>query len=157
MQRRRQIAAAPARSASETVATVSDLIRETLTVSSDIDAGEIDDALDTARPALLALVSGAHTDRHALVLVAAVLHLSVTTLSGDSALTLDENLAIVPGAATAETWTLFLPAPDPLGDLVRATAAQHSRLSAEEPPSDAAAETKTASLVDLEALGREQD
>lgn len=156
MRRRREVAAAPARSASETVATINDLVRDTLSASTNVDLAEVDDALDTARPALLALVAGAHLDRDPGVLVAAVLHLSITTVSGDRALTLDENLAPVPGAATATTWTLYLPPADPLADLVKATAAKHERLSADEPPEDAAAEASAAS-VDLEALARRRD
>jgi hypothetical protein len=157
MQRRRQIAAVPARSASETVPTINALLRETLAASPSLPTTEVDEALDVARPALLALVSGGHTDQHPLVLVAAVLHLSVTTVSGDSALTLDENLNPVPGASSATTWTLYLPTPDPLAGLVRATAKQHARLSAEAPPATADAETKATSPVDFDALSRRRD
>src|SRR4051794_12668187 len=107
MQRHRQIAAAPERSTSDTVATTSDLIRDTLSRAVKLDLDEVDDALAIARPALLALVAGGHLETHALVLVAASLHLSVTAVSGDRALTLEENLAAVPGAASATTWTLY--------------------------------------------------
>ena len=157
MQRRRQIAAAPARAASETVPTISDLVRETLAASSSLSTSEINEALDIARPALLALVSGGHTDEHPLVLIAAVLHLSITTVSGDGALTLEENLTAVPGAASATSWTLYLPTPEPLGGLVRTTAKRHARLSADEPPETADAEKASASLVDFDALARRRD
>src|SRR4051812_33856486 len=131
MQRRREIAAAPERSASETVTTIDDLLRNTLMGSAEVELGDVDSALNAPRPALLALVAGGHLDRHSLVLVAASLHLSVTTVSGDRALVLDENLATVPGAAGATIWTLYLPTPDPLAATVTAVAKQHSRLSAE--------------------------
>lgn len=157
MQRRRQVAAAPHRSASETVATLSDLIRDTLTASEVLDHDEIDDALDEARPALLALVAGGHLDRSSLVLVAALLHLSITTVSGDGALTLEENLAVVPGATSATTWTLYLPTPEPLAGLVEATAEKHERLSAEAPPEDAAVEATSQASIDLDALARRTD
>jgi hypothetical protein len=154
MQRRREIAAAPERSTSETVTTIDDLLRDALTASAEVNLDDIDSALDAARPALLALVAGGHLDRHSLVLVAAPLHLSVTTVSGDRALALDENLATVPGAAGASTWTLYLPTPDPLAATVAAVAKQHSRLSAEAPPDDATIEAKAASIIDLDALAR---
>jgi hypothetical protein len=156
MQRRREIAAAPERSASETIATIGDLLRDTLAAST-LDLGEVDFALDSARPALLALVAGGHLDRHALVLVAASLHLSVTTVTGDRALALDENLATVPGAASATTWTLYLPTPDPLAATVTAVAKRHERLSAEAPPDDAGTEAKTASMIDLDAFARREE
>ena len=157
MQRRREIAAAPQRSASETVETIGDLVRDTLTASATLDGAEIDEALDTARPALLALVAGGHLDRNPVVLVAAQLHLSITTVSGDGALTLDENLTVVPGAATASTWTLYLPTTDPLAELVKTTAKKHERLSAEQPPEDAPAAAASQASIDLEALARRRD
>jgi hypothetical protein len=157
MQRHREIAAAPNRSASETVSVISDLVRDTLVASPKLDTTEIDEALSEARPALLALVAGGHLDRHAVVLVAAVLHLSVKTVSGDGALTLEENLAIVPGAATATKWTLYLPTPEPLDEMARATADRHPRLSAEEPPSDTDEDTVSRASLDLEALARRSE
>jgi hypothetical protein len=157
MRRRRDIAAAPERSATDTVSTIGTLVRDTLARSASIDLDDVDAALDAARPALLALVSGGHLDRDALVLVAASLHLSITSVSGDRALTLEENLAAVPGAANATTWTLYLPTPDPLAATVAAVAKRHARLSAEEPPSDAQADEKAAAMVDLDALARRED
>ena len=158
MQRHRQIAAAPERSTSETVETISELIRDSLARSEHIDLADVDGALGAARPALLALVAGGHLERNALVLVAAVLRLSITTVSGDKALTLEENLAAVPGAASATDWTLYLPTPDPLGALVTSCADAHPRLSTEEPPSadkqERAEKETAAAALDLEALMR---
>src|SRR4051812_33747696 len=110
MQRRREIAAAPTRSAGETIEVVATLIRETLTRSDNVDPADVDSALAAARPALLGLVAGGHLDDEPLVLVAPPIHLSVTTISGDGALTLEENLQ-VPGGAGVEAWTIHLPAP----------------------------------------------
>ncbi len=157
MQRHREIAAAPERSASETVSTINDLVRDTLAASSSLDLDDVDSALDAARPALLALVAGGHLDRHSTVLVAASLHLSINTVSGDRALTLEENLATVPGGASATTWKLYLPTPDPLGETVKAVAKRHQCLSADEPPTEAPADEKAASMLDLDALARRKD
>jgi hypothetical protein len=161
MKRRREIAAAPERSTSETVAVISELIHDTLARSEKIDVAEVDEALDVARPALLALVAGGHLRHHPLILVAAELHLSITSVSGDKAPTLDENLDAVPGAASATEWTLYLPTPDPLGSVVERAAKGHARLSCETPPDDTddrATGQSSAAALDLDALlkrGRE--
>lgn len=155
MQRRRQVAAAPERTTSETAETISELIRDSLARADKIDLADVDDALAKARPAFLALVAGGHLDTNPLVLVAAALHLSITTVSGDGALTLEENLAAVPGAASATEWTLYLPTPDPLGGMVKDVADSHPNLSVDEPPGDSAAEEASAAL-DLDALARRE-
>jgi hypothetical protein len=90
-------------------------------------------------------------------LVAASLHLSITTVSGDRALTLDENLALVPGAASATSWILYLPTPDPVGALVAGAAAKHDCLSTAAPPTDASKEQQASSVLDLGALARRED
>lgn len=156
MQRRRQIAASPERTTSETAETVSEMIRDSLARAEKLDLVEVDDALAKARPAFLALIAGGHLDKNALVLVAGALHLSITTVTGDPALTLEENLAAVPGAALATEWTLYLPTPEPLGAMVSEIAKSHPCLSADEPPTDSAdASTPTsASALDLDALAR---
>jgi hypothetical protein len=157
MQRHRQIAAAPERTTSESVGVIADLIRDSLTRSDKLDVATIDDALTTAKPALLALTAGGHLDRDALVVIAAQMHLSITTVSGDGALSLEENLAAVPGAASATEWLLYLPTPAPLTDMVTVIADKHANLSAAEPPEDAETTTdRTAAAVDLDALARRE-
>jgi hypothetical protein len=153
MQRRREVAAAPERSAAEAWDAVATLLRETLVCSVHVDDAEVDEALTAARSAGLALIAGGHLDREPLVLVGAPVHLSITTVSGDKALTLEENPS-VPGGASIEGWTLYLPTPEPLSASVRATAATHSRLSASEPPSDAEHSAKATSFLDRGALAR---
>ena len=138
MQRRRTIAAAPERQASETWGVISGLVADTLDRSPSITRDEVAAAMAAAAPAGRMLVAAGHLDTHPLVLVAGPVHLSITTASGVAATTLDENLQPVPGAATATVWTVYLPTPDPLGDAVRAVVAGSPNLSAEEPPADAA-------------------
>jgi hypothetical protein len=157
MQRRRQIAAAPHRTTSESVGAISDLIRDTLTRSDKLEETTIDDALATAKPALLALTAGGHLDDEPIVVVAGQMHLSITTVSGDGALTLEENLDAVPGAASASEWTLYLPTPAPLTEMVGAVAKKHPNLSSDEPPEDAKAPAdRSAAAVDLDALARRE-
>jgi hypothetical protein len=153
MQRRREVAAAPERSAAEAWETVAALLRDTLVCSAQVDDAEVDLALIAARSAGLALIAGGHLDREPLVLVGAPVHLSVTTVSGDRALTLDENLD-VPGGASIEDWTLYLPTPQPLSASVRAAAATHARLSTGEPPSEAEHSAQATSFLDRGALAR---
>jgi hypothetical protein len=153
MQRRREVAAAPERSAGQAWDAVSALLRDTLLSSAHVDEAEVDRALSVARSSGLALIAGGHLDREPLVLVGAPVHLSITTVSGDRALTLEENSS-VPGGASIEGWTLYLPTPEPLSASVRATAASHSRLSASEPPSDAEQSAKATSFLDRGALAR---
>lgn len=158
MKRHRKIAAAPERTTSESATVISDLIRDTLTCSEKLDSATIDDALVTARPALLALTSGGHLDRDPLVVVAAQLQLSITTVTGDGALMLEENLDAVPGAASEEDWTLYLPPSPPLGALVESIASGHPNLSAEAPPKNVEQSSHpNLAAVDLDALLRRQD
>lgn len=153
MQRRREIAAAPERSAGEAWAAVAGLLRDTLVCSEQVDDTEVDEALGAARPAGLALIAGGHLDREPLVLVGPPVHLSVITVSGDQALILEENLA-VPGGSSIEDWKLYLPTPDPLSASVRTAAAKHARLSTEAPPSDTGQPGHSASFIDRDALAR---
>jgi len=158
MQRHRQIAAAPRRPASHTWATISQLVGATLDRSPSISATDVDVAMQAAAPIGMMLVAGGHFDRYPLVIVADSIHLSITTVSGQAAIGLDENLEPVPGGASATGWTVYLPTPDPIGDAVRAAVADQSHLSADEPPVDA--ENKSAStsaeVVDLDALARRE-
>ena len=162
MQRRRTIAAAPERRASETWAVISALVADTLERSPSITRGEVVAAMEAAAPAGRMLVAGGHLDAHPVVLVAAPVHVSITTASGVAATSLEENLEPVPGGASATAWTVYLPTPDPLGDAVRAVAAGSAHLSAEEAPTDAepsvAASTsaagRAAGVLDLAAFER---
>lgn len=156
MQRRREVAAAPARTTSETSKTISDLIRDSLARAEKIDLTNVDGALAKASTAFLALMAGGHLDTHPLVLVAGALHLSMTTVSGDGALTLEENLAAVPGTASASDWTLYLPTPDPLGPMVTKVAESHRNLSVGEAPAETASAKAASSLADLDALARRE-
>ncbi len=151
MQRRRELAGAPARSAAQTCEAICTMLRKTLCASAKVEREELADALTAARPALLALIAGGHLDQHPLVLVASPVHLSVTIISGDRALTLEENLN-VPGGSSIEEWTIHLPAPEPLSASVRAAANSHERLSAEQAPGEIQEQATATTLLDRDAL-----
>jgi hypothetical protein len=149
--RRRSIAGAPVRGSSATWAVIADLISDTLAVSPTLSRSDAEQALAAAAGAGRMLIAGGHLAEHPLVLVAGDLHCEITTVSGTPALTVDENLNPVPGAASAKTFTIHLPTPAPLADIVSDAVAKHPSLSDTTPPVHTAA-TAPAALVDLDAL-----
>ena len=154
MKRHRKIAAAPQRSATESWRTITDLVRESVCRSKHISETDVEASLRDTDGIGRLLIGGGHLDKNPLTIVAADLHLCLTTVSGDGALSLDENLNPVSGAARAENWTVYLPTPDPLAKAVKEVAATNVHLSTEEPP-DAVATGKSSSeaqLLDKEAL-----
>lgn len=156
MKRHRQIAAAPQRSAPECWATISGLIRDSIARSQHVSVADIDVSLQAADGIGRQLVASGHLDKseHPITVVAADLHLCLNTVSGDGALTLNENLNFVSGAASAENWTIYLPTPDPLGAAVRDAVAKDKHLSAKEPPTEAASAQRESAegLINHDAL-----
>ncbi len=100
------------------------------------------------------LIAGGHLDRHPLTLVAGLVRCEITTVSGTAALTADENLNPVPGAAGAATYTIYLPAPGPLAAVVANAVAGHPRLSDGQPAAsdEARAAAGTSPLIDVGAV-----
>ncbi|MEH1126472.1 hypothetical protein [Micromonospora sp. CPCC 206061] len=154
MLRSRTIVAAPVRSASASWQVITDLVADTIAVSGFLARGEAEIAMLAAAPAGRMLIAGGHLDRHPLVLVVGAVHCAITTVSGTAALNAEENLNVIPGAATATTFTIYLPSPQPLVKVVAEAAAGHERLSVEAPPASQprAAAAAGAPLVDTEAL-----
>lgn len=154
MKRHRKIAAAPQRSATKSWETITDLICDSVGRSKHISEDAIEASLKEAGGIGLLLVGGGHLDKNPLTVVAADLHLSLTTVSGDDALSLEENLNPVSGAASAEDWIVYLPTPAPLAKAVEEAAAKNAHLSTDEPP-DAVPKAKRSSeagLFNKEAL-----
>lgn len=82
-------------------------------------------------------------------------HLSIYTVSGAEALQIDENLAPVPGGASASVWKVYVPAPEPLRADVTEAATQSAHLSAEDPPVGVVrAAAENGSLIDFGALAQ---
>lgn len=153
MRRAREVAASPVRSASATWTVIADLVTDTVAQSS-LSRDEAVQAMSAAEAVGRMLIAGGHLNKHPITLVAGKVHCEITTVSGTAALTLEENLNPVPGAAGADAFTIYLPSPAPLEELVQAAAKAHGRLSDGTPPTE---ETKAASagpLVDREALRR---
>jgi hypothetical protein len=154
VKRHREIASSPQRSAGEAWQVITELAADTLERSPDIQRADVEAAMAHCGGVGRMLIAGGHLQTHPLVLLSGELWLEITTVSGDAALTLDENLNPVPGSAAAKEWTLHLPACPPLTKLVEQTAKGDAHLSAEE-PSEAVgeAEAATASLNEA-ALAR---
>jgi hypothetical protein len=154
LERHRKIAASPQRTSAECWQTIADLIRDSLERSPHITAGEIEASLGVTTGIGRQLVAGGHLDRerNSVTVIAADLHLSLSTVSGDRALSLEENLNFVPGAARAEDWTIYLPTPDPLGPTIEKLAATDAHLSDEKPPDSGSEGKSAAAVIDAAAL-----
>lgn len=152
MLRYRTVAAAPVRSASATWQVITDLVVDTIATAAALSRSEAERAMSVAAPAGRMLVGGGHLDRHPLTLIAGLVHCEITTTSGTAALTAAENLNPVPGAAGAETFTIYLPSPNPLAAVVSAAAAGHARLSSATPPDEPQATASSVPLIDLATL-----
>ncbi|MGI5223752.1 hypothetical protein [Actinoallomurus sp. CA-142502] len=157
MLRTREVAAAPVRSASATWAVIATLVADTVERSSSLTRAEAEQAMDAAAPVGRMLVAGGHLDRRPVTLITGMVYCQISTVSGTAALTLQENLNPVPGAAGAKDFTVYLPSPSPLEGLVEAAADGHPRLSAASPrkvPQPTQAAAGSGSLIDQDALRR---
>lgn len=152
MLRYRAIAASPVRSASSTWQVITDLVADTIAVSASLSRLEAEQAMLAAAPAGRMLVAGGHLDRYPLTLVAGLVNCEITTVSGTAALTAEENLNPIPGAAEAGAFTIYLPSPDPLAAAVAAAVAGHARLSNAIPAAESQPTASPEPLIDLNAL-----
>lgn len=157
MERHRTIAASPVRSAFEAWEVVTDLIAETLERSPAVPAGSVEAELAALNGLGPALIAGGHLESKGLVLCDAGLHVTITVVTADAALGVEENLNPVPGGASAtDGWTLYIPLPGALNASVEATAKRSSHLSVETPPNSApTVKTKRVGAgtdIDLDAL-----
>ncbi len=152
--RTRTIAASPARSSSQTWATICTLIADTLDRSPHIRRTSVEEALHVADGAGLALVAGGHLDNHAVTVIAAPMQVAISTISGTASLSLEENLNPVPGAATSTTWMIHLPAPDPLASYIEEIAKANPHLTTAVPEDLVSEAVSSAAGLDLAAVSR---
>lgn len=154
MLRTRQVAASPVRSASATWTVIANLVADTVAQSSALSRDEAEQALSVAETVGRMLIAAGHLERHPLTLVAGKVHCEITTVSGTAALTFEENLNPVPGAADADSFTIYLPSPEPLQDQVKAATNGHARLSDASPPPPQTQAASSGPLIDHAALRR---
>jgi hypothetical protein len=133
VQRHREIASSPERTAGETWQVITELITCTLERSSTISREAVEATMARAGGVGRMLIAGGHLEADPIVVVAGDLWLEIATVSGDAALTLEENLNPVPGGASAEDWTVHLPADGPLAKFVKDVAKSDPHLSSDEP------------------------
>ena len=157
MERHRTIAASPVRNAAEAWEVVTTLVADTLERSPDVPAGSVVAELAALEGLGSALIAGGHLESKGLVLCDAGLHVTVTVVTADAALGVQENLNPVPGGAGAtDGWILHIPLPGALDTWVEAAVKRSSHLSVEPPPKSApAAKAKkgeAGSAIDLDAL-----
>ena len=157
MNRHRAIAAAPVRSAGAAWEIVRALLAETLGSSSAVTADSVKEALVPLTGIGPALIAGGHLEAKGLVLVDVGVHVTITVLTGDAALGVDENLNPVPGGASATNgWVLYVPTPAPLESALAKAIEGAKHLSLADPPSAERSRTDDASdeMIDADALRR---
>lgn len=148
----RAIVASPLRNATATWQVITDLVADTIAKSPRLSRDDAQRAMSMAAPVGRMLIAGGHLDRYPVTLIAGTVHCEITTVSGTTALNAEANLNAIPGAGAASSYTIHLPAPDPLQAAVAAVVSGHDRLSDAAPP---LAQTHTASaspLIDTDAL-----
>ena len=159
MERKRAIAAAPVRSAFEAWEVVSTLVADTLERSPEIPGGSVSQELKPLFGIGPALIAAGHLESKGVVLVDVGLHLTISVITADAALNVEENLNPVPGGASAtERWILYLPQTGTLDASIAAAVNKSAHLSVDPPPKSAPA-SKTGghsreSLIDLAALSK---
>jgi hypothetical protein len=155
VQRHRTIAAAPVRSAYDAWAVICDLIADSLSVGAAIDRLDVIGSLSRLDGLGPLLIAGGHLERDGLTIRAAALDLVLSTASGMAAIDLEENLNVVPGAATATTWDIYVPASEPHVPAIEGVVAGDERLHVGPPP---ASHNKLAGAspitIDLDALNK---
>jgi hypothetical protein len=125
---------------------------DTLAVAAQIDQAQVAEEVAAVRSAGHALIAGGHLAREPMVLSAAELRLEISTAHGDDALTLDENLNVVPGAAAASDWTLFIPTPEPIGRVIEASVDGLEHVSVTPPTPQVGRDHSAALTLNAEAL-----
>lgn len=154
MLRHRSIAASPARGTGEAWDAIAALIADTLERSPSISRADVEGAMAHAAGVGRLLIAGGHLEKIPITLVAGELRLEVTTVSGDKALSSEENSNPVPGAASAQEWKIYLPQCSPLEAAVKDVAKGHSGLSSADPPAATEASTTAGATLDESALTR---
>jgi hypothetical protein len=133
---------------------ISDLVADTVAQSCALSRDEAMEAMSAAEAVGRMLIAAGYLQRHPITLVAGKVHCEITTVSGTAALTLEENLTPVPGAAGSDDFTIHLPSPAPLEEQVKSAVDGHARLSDAVPPAPETKAVNSGPLIDREALRR---
>lgn len=114
MDRYRSIAGSPVRSATETWSAVANLAAATLARSPRIEAEAVLKEFAAAAGAASALIAGRYVHGDCLTILAGTMRLHIDIADGEAAFAAqdDENLEPVPGAATADSWAVYINPPE---------------------------------------------
>lgn len=135
MERTRKIAASPVRPASETWTVIKTLLADSLERSPHIPEASVATALAPLDGIASALIASGHLASAPVVLTAGDLRLNVYAVRGDDAFTIEENLSLVPGTASApEAWRLYVHAPVHLRETVDTACTIDAHLISGKPP-----------------------
>ena len=154
MKRHRKIAGSPQRTTSETWQTIADLIARSLEPSDHIQQEEIEHVLGTVAPLAKRYIGAGHLEAEPLAMVAGDLWVEFTCVSGGDALTLEENLNVIPGAKSADEWCLHFPEVPMLEAEVKKISDDNDHVSLGLPTGGqtSASEKSSGSLLDKAAL-----
>lgn len=153
--RARAIKGSPERCASAAWAEIDRMVAETLASATAVGVDDVRDALDALEAIGPMLVAGGVLVENPIVLRALPLQLEITIALGTAALSGDERLGKVPGAATATEWDLYVPDPAPWSAQVRAAVSAHPQLHAGIAPTEPESGAVTAAAaIDIAALRR---
>ncbi|MBF4592010.1 hypothetical protein ITJ68_18215 [Curtobacterium sp. VKM Ac-1395] len=153
MRRSRIIAGTPCRSATEAWATVVALIGDSIERSNDVPDGSCAKALRPLDGLMAAMISSGSFDDRPIVVTAGPFQVAVTIATGDAAFTVEENLAPVPGGASAvAAWKMYIPARGSLGAALEAAAAALDHVSTGTAPEPSEKASTGSSAIDAAAL-----
>ena len=154
MKATRTVPGRPVNDSGSTTAKIISLVATTLDRSPSLNADAIRAELDAAEAALGLLAAGGHLRRGELVLVTPGLRLRINVPVGEDALAATEFTDAPRGAATADAWTLHIPAPETLATVARAASKSCPHVSVEPAPTEAPPrkDTVAASTIDLSRL-----
>lgn len=152
MRRHRTLAGPPFRSSGEAWEVLVQLLENTLERSSDIVPGSVRDALQPLSGVGPALIAGGHVEDEEFVLRDESIDLAIKVVTGDQAFEIEENLNPVPGGASCSAdWTLHLPTPAPLQNVLAVISSSSHNLSVEQPSTSKASRTQE-EVIDLTAM-----
>jgi len=152
--RHRSIAGSPERTASAAASTVIDMLTETLSPATAIDADVVAAELNAAEPAIRTLIAAKELGEKPVVLLADPLRLEIRVVCGGKAIGMNEQLGKVAGAAQADGWCLHVPPGATLGSSVTDALAPLTHITTDPAPPVAkrAADSAGEMAIDLDAL-----
>lgn len=154
MKRQRSIAGTPFRTGFESWSVLVDLVVRSLESSRNIAAGSVAAELG-GMEGIGSAMAISHLAASRIVLVAEPLWVEFDVVTGEDAFDVDEDLSIIPGAATAAAdWRLYLPSIGSMDEALAAAAESRSHVTVDAAPEPAV--SSPALGLDADALRRQE-